>query len=263
MALMWIGSLALAGIPLFAGFYSKDVIIESAFGAHTIAGDFAFWAGVAAAFMTAFYSWRLLIMTFHGAPRADERTMAHVHESPVSMIAPLVVLAIGAVFSGMIGYRYFVGDGMQAFWGDSIFVLPGHDALENAHHAPLWVIALPIAVAAAGIALAYWFYMFRPHIPGELAGRLGGIYRFLLNKWYFDELYDRLFVRPAHRLGRGLWKEGDGTLIDGLGPDGLAAVARVLARRASMLQSGYVYHYAFAMLIGVAAFVTWYLYAQG
>ena len=261
--LMWVGSLALAGIPIFAGFYSKDVIIESAFGAHTIAGDFAFWAGIAAAFMTAFYSWRLLIMTFHGTARADERTMAHVHESPKSMTVPLVVLAIGAMFSGMLGYHYFVGDGLQAFWGDSIFVLPGHDALENAHHSPLWVIALPVAVAVAGIALAYWFYMFRPDLPGELAGRFGAIYRFLLNKWYFDELYDWLFVRPAHRVGRGLWKEGDGTLIDGLGPDGLSAVARVLARRVSMLQSGYVYHYAFAMLIGVAAFVTWYLYAQG
>ena len=261
--LMWVGSLALAGIPIFAGFYSKDVIIESAFGAHTIAGDFAFWAGIAAAFMTAFYSWRLLIMTFHGTARADERTMAHVHESPKSMTVPLIVLAIGAMFSGMLGYRYFVGDGLEEFWGDSIFVLPGHDALENAHHSPLWVIVLPVAVAVGGIALAYWFYMFRPTIPGELAGRFGAIYRFLLNKWYFDELYDRLFVRPAHRVGRGLWKEGDGTLIDGLGPDGLSAVARVLARRVSMLQSGYVYHYAFAMLIGVAAFVTWYLYAHG
>ena len=261
--LMWIGSLALAGIPVFAGFYSKDVIIESAFAAHTPAGDFAFWAGIAAALMTAFYSWRLLIMTFHGAPRADERTMAHVHESPLSMIAPLVVLAAGAVFSGMLGYHYFVGGGLAAFWGDSILVLPGHDALRDAHHAPLWVIALPIVVAVAGIALAYWFYMVRPGIPGALAGRFGAVYRFLLNKWYFDELYDWLFVRPAHRIGRGLWKEGDGTLIDGLGPDGLSAVARTLARRASMLQSGYVYHYAFAMLIGVAAFVTWYLYAQG
>jgi len=261
--LMWIGSLALAGIPVFAGFYSKDVIIESAFAAHTPAGDFAFWAGIAAALMTAFYSWRLLIMTFHGAPRADERTMAHVHESPLSMIAPLVVLAAGAVFSGMLGYHYFVGGGLEAFWGDSILVLPGHDALKDAHHAPLWVIALPVVVAVAGIALAYWFYMVRPGIPGALAGRFGAVYRFLLNKWYFDELYDWLFVRPAHRIGRGLWKEGDGTLIDGLGPDGLSAVARTLARRASMLQSGYVYHYAFAMLIGVAAFVTWYLYAQG
>ena len=261
--LMWIGSLALAGIPIFAGFYSKDVIIESAFGAHTMAGDFAFWAGIAAAFMTAFYSWRLLIMTFHGKARADERTMAHVHESPKSMTVPLIVLAIGATFSGMLGYHYFVGGGLEEFWGESIFVLPGHDALENAHHSPLWVIALPVAVAVGGIALAYWFYMFRPSIPGELAGRFGAVYRFLLNKWYFDELYDRLFVRPAHRVGRGLWKEGDGTLIDGLGPDGLSAVARVLARRVSMLQSGYVYHYAFAMLIGVAAFVTWYLYAHG
>ena len=260
-ALMWIGSLALAGVPLFAGYYSKDIVLESAFAAHTGAGTYAFWLGILAAAMTAFYSWRLLIMTFHGVPRADEKTLAHIHESPGSMTVPLIVLAIGAVFSGYLGYDYFVGSGLEAFWGESIKVLPGHDALADAHHAPTWVKVLPIVMGLGGIGLAYVFYMTRPGLPRALAARLRPLYLFLLNKWYFDELYDWAFVRPARRLGRGLWKDGDGSLIDGLGPDGISSVARVLARRISTIQSGYVYHYAFAMLIGVAAFVSWYLYA--
>ena len=259
---MWVGSLALAGIPIFAGFYSKDIIIESAFAAHTGAGEYAFWLGIAAALLTAFYSWRLLIMTFHGLPRADERTLAHVHESPKTMTIPLVLLAVGALSAGWLGYSYFVGDDLNEFWGDSIFVLDSHTALHDAHHAPLWVQGLPIVVAVAGIALAYLLYMFRPAWPGVLARLLRPIYLFVFNKWYFDELYDWLFVRPAHRLGRGLWLDGDGSLIDGLGPDGIAETARNLARRVSTFQTGYVYHYAFAMLIGVAGLVTWYLYQQ-
>ena len=259
-AMMWVGSLALAGIPFFAGYYSKDIIIESAFAAYTGAGTYAFWLGIAAAAMTAFYSWRLLIMTFHGNPRADEKTMAHVHESPRSMLIPLAVLAAGAIFSGWLGYNAFVGDGHQEFWGNSIFVLGGHNALANSHHVPIWVKGLPIVIAVTGIALAYLMYMARPGIPAWFAARFRWVHLFLYNKWYFDELYDWLFVRPAHWIGRGLWKEGDGTLIDGVGPDGIAAVAKSFARRASALQSGYVYHYAFAMLIGVAAIVTWFLY---
>ena len=217
-ALMWIGSLALAGVPLFAGYYSKDIVLESAFAAHTGAGTYAFWLGILAAAMTAFYSWRLLIMTFHGVSRADEKTLAHVHESPRSMTLPLVVLAIGAVFSGYLGYDYFVGSGLEAFWGESIKVLPGHDALAEAHHAPSWVKLLPIVMAVGGIVLAWVFYMAMPDLPGILAARLRPLHLFLLNKWYFDELYDWAFVRPARRLGRGLWKDGDGSLIDGLGP---------------------------------------------
>ncbi len=261
-ALMWIGSLALAGVPLFAGYYSKDIVLESAFAAHTGAGTYAFWLGILAAAMTAFYSWRLLIMTFHGTPRADEKTLAHVHESPRSMTVPLIVLALGAVFSGYLGYDYFVGSGLEAFWGESIKVLPDHNALADAHHVPSWVKVLPIVMGLGGIALAYVFYMAIPGLPGMLAARLRLLYLFLLNKWYFDELYDWAFVRPARRLGHGLWKEGDGSLIDGLGPDGISSAARVLARRISSFQSGYVYHYAFAMLIGVAVFVSWHLYAR-
>ena len=261
--LMWIGSLALAGVWPFAGFYSKDIVLEAAWAAHTGVGDYAFWLGIGAAFMTAFYSWRLLIMTFHGAPRADEKVMAHVHESPKVMILPLFVLAAGAVVAGVLAYDAFVGEGAAAFWGNALLILPSHPALADAHHVPAWVKWLPLAVGLAGIALAYVLYMMAPGLPGAIAERFGALYRFLLNKWYFDELYDFLFVRPAFRLGRGLWKTGDGTLIDGLGPDGIAAASLNLARQAARLQSGYVYHYAFAMLIGVAGLVSWYMMRGG
>jgi len=259
-AIMWIGSLALAGIPFFAGYYSKDIILESAWGAHSAVGWYAYTMGIAAAFLTAFYSWRLIYMTFHGAPKADEKVMAHVHESPKVMIIPLIVLAVGSIFAGILGYASFVGVGMKAFWNGA---LAGEQAaLEAAHHAPFVIKALPTVVALAGIALATAAYVFMPGLPKWFAERSRWLYRFLLNKWYFDELYDRMFVRPALVLARGFWKAGDGALIDGVGPDGIASATRLLARRAGALQSGYVYHYAFAMLIGVAAFVTWYLYSM-
>jgi NADH-quinone oxidoreductase subunit L len=260
---MWVGSLALAGLPFFAGFYSKDIILEAAFAADSGVGAYAFWLGIAAAAMTAFYSWRLLFMTFHGTPRGDERTLAHVHESPNSMTAPLVVLAAGAILAGYVGFESFVGDGMTKFWGNSIFVLPANTALIDARAVPLWVKGLPVVVGLIGIALAYVMYVHRTDLPAMVAEKAGALYRFIYNKWYFDELYDRLFVRPAHYLGRELWREGDGRVIDGLGPDGLAAVVRNLAERASRLQSGYIYHYAFAMLIGVAGIVTLFLIMAG
>ncbi|MBT5940445.1 MAG: NADH-quinone oxidoreductase subunit L, partial [Rhodospirillaceae bacterium] len=257
--LMWIGSLALAGIWPFSGFFSKDIILEAAYGAHTGIGQYAFWLGITAAFLTAFYSWRLIIMTFHGTSRADEKTLAHVHESPKVMILPLVVLAIGALFVGILSVDYFVGEHTVEFWKNSIFVLDTHKALENAHHVPLWVKALPLVAGVGGISLAYLMYMFAPELPGALAAGFQRTYQFLLHKWYFDELYDKIFIKPAFYLGRGLWKAGDGLLIDGVGPDGIAAAVRVLARRAAAIQSGFLYHYAFAMLLGVAALITWFL----
>ena len=260
-AVMWIGSLALAGIPPLAGYFSKDTIIEAAFASGSWVGQYAFWMGVAAAFMTAFYSWRLLFMTFHGTPRADAETMHHVHESPRSMTIPLLVLATGALVAGWVGYDLFVGEGRAEFWGKSILVLSTHDLIAAAHHeTPVWVQALTLIVAFGGIAIAWYYYMFRTDLPARTARALGGIYRFVYNKWYFDELYDVLFVRMAHTVGRGLWKDGDGAVIDGVGPDGIAAAARNLAAKASRLQTGYVYHYAFAMLIGVFGLVTWYLF---
>mgnify|MGYP000374230223 FL=1 len=208
-ALMWVGSLALAGVFPFAGYFSKDMILEAAYGAHTGVGNYAFWLGIAAAFLTAFYSWRLIIMTFHGAPRADEKTMAHVHESPMIMIAPLLLLAAGACFAGWVGYSWFVGHDAASFWGNSILVLDSHPALENAHHVPAWVKYLPLVVGASGIALAYVMYMFVPSLPAKVVSAIKPVHKFVFNKWYFDELYDAVFVKPAFRLGRSLWKVGD------------------------------------------------------
>jgi len=257
--LMWIGSLSLAGIPFFAGYYSKDTILMASWASGSAVGRYSYCLGTFTAFLTAFYSWRLIIMTFHGAPRADHETMHHVHESPWVMLLPLFVLAAGAVFAGYFAEEYFVGADRGAFWKHAIVVLPAHDSIAAAEHVSALILYLPLAAALAGIALAYLCYMIRPEIPAAMALRFRSIYLFLYNKWYFDELYDRLFVHTAFVLGDGLWKTGDGAIIDGLGPDGISAATRELAREASRLQTGYVYHYAFAMLIGVVALVTWYL----
>ncbi|MGH6884585.1 MAG: NADH-quinone oxidoreductase subunit L, partial [Geminicoccales bacterium] len=257
-AVMWIGSLALAGIPIFAGYYSKDLIIESAYASHGGFAAYAFWLGIVAAVLTAFYSWRLLFMTFHGEPSAPAEVMAHVHESPKIMTIPLILLAIGATFAGLAGLAMVEPTG--EFWNGAIFVLPENNVLEAAHHAPFLVKILPVVLALLGIAVAGLMYIRQPDLPARLAGAAPGVYRFLLNKWYFDELYDFLFVGPAKRLGYWLWQTGDVTVIDGVGPDGVAARVLDVTRQAVRLQTGYLYHYAFAMLIGVAALVTWYMF---
>jgi NADH-quinone oxidoreductase subunit L len=258
--LMWIGSLSLAGIPFFAGYFSKDSILLASWASGTAVGRYSFCLGVFTAFLTAFYSWRLLLMTFHGKPRADEHTLHHAHESPWIMLAPLFVLAAGAVLAGYLFEGFFVGHDRAEFWGASVLVLPEHDAIAAAEHLHGNIIEfLPLIAAVLGIATAYVCYSIEPEIPARLAMQYRSLYQFLLNKWYFDELYDRLFVRTAFTLGEGLWKTGDGKIIDGIGPDGIANATRELAREASRLQTGYVYHYAFAMLIGVVALVTWYL----
>jgi NADH-quinone oxidoreductase subunit L len=264
--LMWIGSLALAGIGIpfvggFAGFYSKDIIMESAWAVDTGVGRYAFWLGMAAASMTAFYSWRLIFMSFHRAPSTDHHAVEHAHESPLVMMVPLYVLAFGAVFSGVALAYLFVGDGRAEFWGASILTL--NDTLEHAHHAPHWIPPLLVAISVCGIGLAYGFYIRDPGVPQRLRKEFEGLYQFLLNKWYFDELYDRLFVKPSFVFGRFFWKQGDGLVIDRGGPDALAAGTLRLAQRASWLQSGYLYHYAFAMLIGIVILATWYVLRAG
>ena len=261
--MMWVGSLALAGFPFFAGFYSKDMILEAAFAAHTNVGNMAFWLGCAAAFLTAFYSWRLLIMAFHGKPRASAEVMSHVHESPLVMTLPLFVLAVGAVFSGWLGYELFVGHDMAVFWGDSIFILPEHHAMEHAHHVPTWVKLLPVLLATSGVLLAVLCYAIWKDIPSVAARLFAPIHRFFFNKWYFDELYDAIFVRPAVGIGSFLWLRGDRDTIDGFGPDGMSAMVMRVSAMAARLQSGFVFHYAFAMLIGVVVLVTWYYFRFG
>jgi NADH-quinone oxidoreductase subunit L len=259
---MWVGALSLSAIPWFSGYFSKDTILDAAWAAGTAVGRYAWVLGTVAAFMTAFYISRVMFMTFHGEPRADEETMHHAHESPWVMTIPLIVLAIGAAFFGYLGYDFFVGDERGGFWKSAILVLPQHDALAAAENIPSTVRYMPLIFGILGIAVAYVFYIVDTGIPARLASQLRALYLFLLNRWYFDELYDWIFVRAAMSLGDGLWKSGDGAVIDGLGPDGVAAVTRDLARQASRLQTGYLYHYAFAMMIGLVAIVTWYLFPR-
>ena len=183
--------------------------------------------------------------------------MHHVHESPMVMLAPLFILAAGAQFAGVIFHDYFIGDHYEAFWRSALFTLPDNHILHDFHEVPVWVKLSPFVAMLLGLAFAWQFYIRSPETPKRLADQQRGLYAFLLNKWYFDEVYDFLFVNPAKRLGHFLWKKGDGWLIDGFGPDGVSARVIDVTNRVVKLQSGYLYHYAFAMLIGVAALVTW------
>lgn len=262
-AMMAIGTLALTGFPFTAGFFSKDAIIEGAYASHRGGHDYAFVLLVLAALMTSFYSWRLFFLTFMGKTRADHHTYEHAHESPRTMLIPLVVLAAGAILAGFPFAGKFIGAGYDAFWKGALFTGKDNHVLHDLHNVPLWVKLSPIVMMATGFALAWAFYIQKPDRPTRLAKRFPHIYDFLLNKWYFDELYDRIFVRPAMALGRFFWKKGDGWLIDGFGPDGVSALTLKVADKATKIQTGFVYHYAFAMLIGVAALVTWYLFAGG
>ncbi len=261
--MMIIGTIALTGVGIpatmigTAGFFSKDAIVEGAFAAHNAFAGPAFVLLVIAAVFTSFYSRRLIFMTFHGKPRATADVMHHVHESPPVMLVPLYILAVGALFAGVLFYGFFVGDSYDAFWKGAIFMAEENHILHEFHEVPFWVKASPFLAMVIGFLTAYEFYIRSPEKPRELAARHHGLYQFLLNKWYFDELYDFLFVRPAMRLGRFLWKTGDGKVIDGLGPDGISARVVDVTNRVVKLQTGYLYHYAFAMMIGIAALVTW------
>jgi NADH-quinone oxidoreductase subunit L len=296
---MMAGALALSavGIPFtsigFAGFVSKDPIIEAAFVSQRFGSMYAFLCADIAAGLTAFYTWRLMFMTFFGqrgdwaehpfssghAPDAhapdhssagghaaadghgaDGHGDHPVHESPLTMLIPLVVLAVGATFAGM-AFRYlFIGGGHEAFWRNSLFLGQENDILDRMETAP-WLVSLsPTLSMLVGLWAAYHMYLVDRTAPRRLAEAFPSLYRFLLHKWYFDELYDFLFVRPAFAIGRLFWKGGDGAIIDGFGPDGVSARVLDVARSAVRLQTGYVYHYAFAMLLGAAALTTWYLF---
>jgi NADH-quinone oxidoreductase subunit L len=313
---MMIGTLAITGvgIPLthigFAGFLSKDAIIESAWGGGSMYG---FWLLVAAAAMTSFYSWRLMFLTFFGEPRGDKHTHEHAHESPMTMLVPLGVLALGAVFSGMIWYGSFFGhteelaefydiplaeaaahgddhvegaedggitgpvdgdDGAEAvveghqdathhaaFGGmpgeGALYFAPDNHVLEDAHEAPKLVKVSPFIAMLAGLLMALWFYIWNPSMPARLAENQQPLYQFLKNKWYFDEIYDVVFVRPAKAIGRFFWKRGDGSVIDGTLNGVAMGIIPFFTRLAGRAQSGYIFTYAFAMVIGLAVLITW------
>ena len=291
---MMIGTLAITGvgIPLthigFAGFLSKDAVIESAWAG--TAGGYGFWMLVIAALFTSFYSWRLMFMTFYGESRGDRHTHEHAHESPMVMLVPLGALALGAVFAGMVWFNSFFGshDQVNSFFGipahhveaseghadegedaeehgpahagapqGAIFMHPDNHVMDEAHHAPTWVKVSPFIAMLIGFLTAFWFYILDPSMPRKLAEGQRPLYLFLLNKWYFDEIFDWLLVRPAKALGQILWKRGDGDVIDGsLNGVAMGLIPR-LTRLAGRAQSGYIFTYAFAMVIGIAILVTW------
>ena len=263
--MMLIGTLSLTGFGIpyligFAGFHSKDAIIEASYAAHT-PHQIVFWVLTFTAFLTAFYSWRLIFMTFHGKPRAEPDVFKHAHESPLVMLIPLGVLAVGAVVAGFAFQEYFIGHKYESFWAKSLFQGVNNHILHDMHDhdvVPSWVGWLPFAAMLAGFGLAWLYYMQWTWLPGATARAFKPIYLFLLNKWYFDELYDWLFVKPTMALGRFLWRRGDGGVIDGI-VDGTAETVGWTTSKVIKLQSGYVYHYAFAMLIGVALILTYFI----
>ena len=259
-AMMLLGTLALTGFPFTAGYYSKDAIIEAAYASHNSFGFYGWLMTVIAAALTSFYSWRLAFMTFHGHPH-DQHHYDHAHESPLVMTLPLAVLGVGAVFAGMVFAPVFIGHGVEHFFRESIFMGPQNHILHEMHEIPEMVKILPTVMMGLGFVVAYWFYIVNPRVPAALARSQDALYQFLLNKWYFDELYHTIFVRPALWIGRVLWKQGDGRIIDGWGPNGVSARVLDITGRVVRLQSGYLYHYAFVMLIGVAAFITWFMFA--
>ncbi|MGO4564974.1 NADH-quinone oxidoreductase subunit L [Rhizobium sp. 2YAF20] len=261
--MMTIGTLALTGVGIpftiigTAGFFSKDAIIEASYASHSPVSGFAFTLLVIAAMFTSFYSWRLAFLTFFGKPRASHEVMHHVHESPNVMLIPLYLLALGALAAGVVFHGYFIGEGYGEFWKGSLFTLPDNKILEELERVPALVSLSPFIAMLLGLVTAWYMYIKSPETPRNLARQHRILYQFLLNKWYFDELYDFLFVRSAKRLGRFLWKQGDGGIIDTYGPNGVAARVVDVTNRVVRLQTGYLYHYAFAMLLGIAALVTW------
>ncbi|MBV8916623.1 NADH-quinone oxidoreductase subunit L [Bradyrhizobium sp.] len=258
---MSIGTLALTGFPLFAGYFSKDAIIESAYAAHNPFATYAYLLTVVAAGLTSFYSWRLIFKTFFGEPH-DKQHYDDAHESPMWMLVPIGVLAAGSILSGLPFKEIFVGPhGVEEFFRESVKMNP--HILEDMEQMPRLLGLLPTLMMVIGFAISYLFYISRPYLPVELAEQQPLLYRFLLNKWYFDELYDIIFVRPAKWLGYTLWKKGDGFIIDGFGPDGVSARVLDVTRNVVKIQTGYLYHYAFAMLIGVAGLITWFMFGFG
>src|SRR5258705_11042889 len=215
---------------------------------------YGFLMTVAAAALTSFYSWRLMFKTFHGVPR-DQQHYEAAHEAPLWMLVPIGVLAAGSILAGFPFKELFAGHGVEEFFRGSVEMNP--NIIEEMHHIPWTIAQLPTVMMAVGFLISYLFYIRRPYLPVELAHQQPMLYQFLLNKWYFDELYDLIFVRPAKWIGYTLWKVGDGYIIDGLGPDGVSKRVLDVTRNVVKIQTGYLYHYAFAMLIGVAGLITW------
>lgn len=265
--MMLIGTLAITGFPLLSGYYSKDMVLETAFAAGQAGnkyGEFAFWMGISAATLTAFYSWRLMFLVFHGKSRADQETIDHIHESPKVMTIPLIILALGAIFiGGVFANKLGIVHGEIKFWHGAVALGKVSDdttIYEAAHHVPKWVKQAPLAVGGAGFVFAALCYLLFRRLPSKIASFFRPLYLLFYNKWYFDEIYDLIIVNPLKKLAKFLWKFFDTKIIDGLGPNGFAFVSSKVGAGFRVLQSGYIYHYSFVMLIGLILILGYFIF---
>ena len=255
---MLIGTLGLTGAPLLSGYYSKDGIIEAAFVSQTEGHFYAFYLLVFSALLTSFYSWRLIFLTFNGKSNISTEIFSKIHESPKVMLFPLMILSILTIFSGIYFVDYFMSHDYQFLWQTAIYLSESNNVIESIHYVPKWVKYSPLLMMVLGLITAIIFYLIYPNIPKFLSNKFNPIYKFLLNKWYFDELYELIFVRNISRIGNFLSNFGDKRVIDGLGPDGISLRVMDIAKQVSRIQTGYIYHYAFAMLIGLMLFITYF-----
>ena len=251
--LMIIGTLALTGFPLLSGYYSKDAIIEFAYLKDSTLGYWASTTGIITAFLTAIYSWRLIFKTFHGKYNNKVNTIGSIHESPIIMLAPCFLLALGAIFAGITFKELFIGHNSSNFWSNSILFLNQIDS----GHSPKWILLITPLLVSFSIPISYYLFVKNKNILKNLILKNQLIYNFLLNKWYFDELYNYIFILPAKKIGLFLWKKGDIGLIDKYGPDGLSKLVKIISQKAVNFQSGFLYHYAFVMLIGFSIILTY------
>ncbi|MGB0541655.1 MAG: NADH-quinone oxidoreductase subunit L [Hyphomicrobiales bacterium] len=255
---MLIGTLGLTGAPLMSGYYSKDGIIEAAFVSQTEGNLYAFYLLVLSALLTSFYSWRLIFLTFNGKSNISTEIFSKIHESPKVMLFPLFILSIFTIFSGVYFVDYFMYHDYQYLWQSSIYLSENNHVIESIHYVPKWVKYSPLVMMVIGLITAVIFYLLYPKVPKFLSSKFNPLYKFLLNKWYFDEIYEFIFIKNISRIGNFLSNFGDKRIIDGLGPDGISLRVMDIAKQMSRIQTGYIYHYAFAMLIGLMLFITYF-----
>ncbi len=261
--LMLVGTLTIIGTPLLSGYYSKDMILEAAWASNGAFTNMAYIVGVFVAMLTAFYSWRLMFLTFFGKPRGDAHTHDHAHESPLTMLAPMMVLLVGAIFSGKFLYELFVGYDLGKFWGPAIASGHAKEVIHNAHEVSYFIKKLPLVMVIIGSLVAIFMYL-KPLInPKTLAEKMPALYQFLLNKWYIDELYEKIFIQPALKVGQLLWKRGDEGTIDRYGPDGIAKTTLQSSGKINKLQTGLINQYVLIMLIGVVLLLSMILIMGG
>ncbi len=258
--LMLIGTLSITGFPFFSGYFSKDLIIEILYFDKSIFREFAFFTSVFVVFLTSFYSFRLLIYVFHGKNNSDEKVLAHVHESPNVMLIPLLILSIFAIFSGILLNKYFFGINSILFWKDSLYNISTTNLPTLIFEMPFIIKKIPFFMALLGLFICILFYRFFPNITNFLKKRFSLVYIFLKNKWYFDEFYDLIFVKPLRYIGNGFWKSIDIELIDNVGPNGISKLIKKFGMLISIFHTGYLYHYAMSIIIGLTVFISIYFY---